>query len=78
MTHIPSEEDMTNQEIQSLLEAQRAYYRSGATIPVRFRVEQLKKLYAAVKKTGTRSTPPSRRIWGRAPTRASCASPAWC
>ena len=41
---------MTNQEIQSLLEAQRAYYRSGVTIPVRFRVEQLKKLYAAVKK----------------------------
>ena len=29
MTPIPSEEDMTNQEIQSLLEAQRAYYRSG-------------------------------------------------
>ena len=41
---------MTNQEIQSLLEKQRAYYRSGATIPVKFRIEQLKKLYAAVKK----------------------------
>ncbi len=41
---------MTNQEIQSLLEKQRKYYRSGATIPVKFRVEQLKKLYYAVKK----------------------------
>ena len=41
---------MTNQEIQSLLEKQRAYYRSGATIPVKFRIEQLGKLYAAVKK----------------------------
>ena len=41
---------MTSTEIQSLLENQRAYYRSGATIPVKFRVEQLKKLYAAVKK----------------------------
>ena len=41
---------MTSQEIQSLLERQRAYYRSGATIPVKFRVEQLKKLYEAVKK----------------------------
>ncbi len=40
---------MTNQEIQNLLEKQRAYYRSGATIPVKFRIEQLKKLYAAVK-----------------------------
>ena len=41
---------MTNQEIQSLLEKQRAYYRSGATIPVKFRIEQLRKLYEAVKK----------------------------
>ena len=41
---------MTNQEIQSLLAKQREYYRSGATIPVKFRVEQLKKLYATVKK----------------------------
>ena len=40
---------MTSNEIQSLLEKQRAYYRSGATIPVSFRIEQLKKLYAAVK-----------------------------
>ena len=41
---------MTSQEIKSLLEAQRAYYRSGVTIPVKFRIEQLKKLYSAVKK----------------------------
>lgn len=39
---------MTNQEIQNLLEKQRAYYRSGATISVKFRIEQLKKLSAAV------------------------------
>ncbi|MBQ8311527.1 MAG: aldehyde dehydrogenase [Clostridia bacterium] len=44
---------MTSQEIQSLLEAQCAYYRSGATIPVKFRIEQLKKLYATVKKYET-------------------------
>ena len=41
---------MTDQEIRSLLERQRAYYRSGVTVPVAFRVEQLKKLYGAVKK----------------------------
>ncbi len=41
---------MTQQEIQSLLEKQSAYYKSGVTIPVKFRVEQLKKLYAVVKK----------------------------
>ncbi|MBQ8407367.1 MAG: aldehyde dehydrogenase [Clostridia bacterium] len=41
---------MTNLEIQNLLEKQRRFYRSGATIPVKFRVEQLKKLYRTVKK----------------------------
>ena len=44
---------MTGEQIRSLLEKQRAYYKSGATIPVAFRIEQLKKLYAAVKKYET-------------------------
>ena len=44
---------MTHQEIQRLLEKQKAYYHSGATIPVNFRIEQLKKLYAAVEKYQT-------------------------
>ena len=41
---------MTNQEIQRLLEAQRAYYRAGTTLPVSFRVAQLKRLYKAIEK----------------------------
>lgn len=41
---------MTSQEIGVLLEKQRAFYRSGATIPVKFRIGQLKKLYATVQK----------------------------
>ena len=36
--------------ITSLLEKQRAYYKTGATIPVKFRITQLKKLYEAVGK----------------------------
>ena len=44
---------MTNKEIQDLLESQRKYYRSGATLSVKFRVEQLKKLYATVEKYQT-------------------------
>ena len=36
-------------EIQSLLERQRAYFRSGATLPVGFRIAQLRKLYDAVR-----------------------------
>ena len=35
---------MTTQEIRTLLEQQRTFYRTGATIPVSFRVQQLKKL----------------------------------
>lgn len=41
---------MTNSEIQNLLQKQRAFYKSGATIPVQFRIGQLKRLYAEVKK----------------------------
>ena len=41
---------MTGAEIQTLLGKQREYYKSGVTIPVNFRIEQLKKLYATVKK----------------------------
>lgn len=41
---------MTDEQIRSLLEKQRAFFKTGATIPVSFRIEQLKKLYAAVKK----------------------------
>ena len=44
---------MNREQIGSLLEKQRSYYNSGVTIPVEFRIEQLKKLYAAVKKHET-------------------------
>lgn len=41
---------MTNEQIRSLLNKQRQFYKSGATISVKFRIEQLKKLYAVIKK----------------------------
>ena len=40
---------MTSQEIQALVEQQRKFYKSGATLSLKFRKEQLKKLYCAVK-----------------------------
>ena len=40
---------MTREEIQSLLDGQRAYYKSGATLAVKFRIAQLRRLYDAVK-----------------------------
>lgn len=44
---------METVQVSSLLEKQRAYYKTGATIPVVFRIRQLKKLYTAVKKYET-------------------------
>lgn len=41
---------MTEIEIKQLLETQRDYYGSGATIPVDFRINQLKRLYECIKK----------------------------
>ena len=41
---------MTNQEIHNIVKKQRNYFQTGKTIPVQFRIEQLKRLYAAVKK----------------------------
>ena len=56
---------MTELEIQNLLEKQRKYYKSGATIPVKFRVEQLKKLYATVKKYETQANDALRADLGK-------------
>ena len=41
---------MNNEQISLILEKQRKFYKSGATIPVAFRIEQLKKLYSTIKK----------------------------
>lgn len=40
----------TDMDIDQVLDAQREFFRSGATLPVRFRVAMLKKLYAAIKR----------------------------
>ncbi len=41
---------MTEQAIDRLLEEQRAYFQSGATLPVSFRIEKLKALYRTIEK----------------------------
>ena len=43
---------MQQDRFDVLLEAQRDYFRTGATLPVSFRVEMLKKLRAAVGESG--------------------------
>ncbi len=44
---------MTEIEIKALVQLQRDFYNSGATLPVDFRIEQLKKLYSAINKYET-------------------------
>ena len=41
---------MTIQNIDEILQSQRAYFESGATLPVKFRIENLKRLRETVKK----------------------------
>lgn len=41
---------MTTAEIQSLINKQKEFYKSGSTLATAFRIEQLKKLHSAVKK----------------------------
>ncbi len=40
---------MTHEEINEIIAKQRSFFESGATLPVKFRKAQLKKLYAAIK-----------------------------
>ena len=40
---------MEKEAISALVERQRKYFKTGATLPVEFRIEMLKKLYSAVK-----------------------------
>lgn len=44
---------MTNNEIDEILVKQKKYFQSGATLPVKFRVKMLKKLYATIRKYQT-------------------------
>ena len=41
---------MNTNNIKELLDRQRTYFTTGATLPVKFRIEMLKKLYSTVKK----------------------------
>ena len=38
----------TNEQIQEIVAIQRKFFRTGATLPIKWRIQQLKKLKAAV------------------------------
>lgn len=41
---------MKDERMRALLKEQRDFFRSGATLPVSFRIQQLKRLYGAIKR----------------------------
>ena len=47
---------MNSQEILEIVQKQKAYFKTGVTLPVSFRIEMLKKLYAVIKKYETEIT----------------------
>ena len=59
---------MTEEEIKKLVELQRSYFYTGATRPVKTRIEHLKKLM---------STKPLEKTLAKAPSKATCAKPVW-
>ena len=62
---------MKTREIHGLLEAQSRYFKSGATLPVDFRLSQLRKLYAAVKQHEKEILKRSTRTLAKARSKAS-------
>ena len=48
VTPFPDDHYYTEEEIRDIVAAQRKYFRSGVTLPVKWRIQQLKKLKAAV------------------------------
>ena len=39
---------MENRQVEALLAAQRGFFRTGATLPVEYRIQALNKLYRAI------------------------------
>ena len=68
---------MTKQEITNILEKQRAFYIAGGTLSVKHRIDNLKKLYQAVKKYEREINEALKSDLGKAPTRALCVRSAW-
>ena len=72
---------MTEQEINAIVAVQRKYFQTGATLPVSFRIDALRRLYDAVsgsEKERRRSMMRCEKIWAKADLKVTCAKPGWC
>ena len=64
---------MTEQEIRTILNRQREYFATGATLSRKFRAEQLGKLKASLQRHEEELNAHCNRIWEKAGWRAICA-----
>lgn len=64
---------MTEQEIKTILNRQREYFTTGATLSERFRREQLGKLKTSLQRHEADLDLAYSRIWGKAGWKATCA-----
>lgn len=69
---------MTEQEIRQIVNTQRAYFYTGATLPLASRIKALEKLQACIREKRTSSAKPSARTWAKAALKATCAKQDWC
>ena len=67
---------MEKEQITQLLEKQRQYFYSGATLNLDFRISALKRLHASIQKH--KSMRLSEKTWEKAISRAICARLDWC
>ncbi len=70
---------MEKEQINQLLDKQRQYFYSGATLDLDFRISALKRLRASIRKHEEQIHAALRkRIWEKVISKAICVRPDWC
>ena len=69
---------MEKEQINQLLDKQRQYFYSGATLDLDFRISALKRLRASIRKHEDQIHAARKRTWEKVISKAICARPGWC
>lgn len=69
---------MEKEQITQLLNKQRQYFYTGATLSIDFRISALKRLKAAIRKHESQINAALKKIWEKVILKAICAKPDWC
>lgn len=68
---------MTEQQIKSIVTAQRKYFQTGATLPVEARISALKRLYVVISECEKEIHSALKRTWEKAGLKAICVKQDW-